>query len=375
MPRAVVSGPPSHNRHAWRPSRPQAEFIAALCAPEPSAEEFAGWCRRYAAGPVDDGVVELLPSALHRLLEMAPRAEITRRARAAYLENSTRNLVRVERLLAVVHQLQRVGISCVLLKGMAVAIRYYGSLGARGMGDVDLLVRPDDLTRTVDELARAGWRVDGQVSTRVLQASVARVQHAVALSAGPTHSLDLHWHLHPSVTPEVEEAIWSAVNTITFDRTRLQVLDPTDQIFHACCHAVQPTWGGSPRWMLDVHAVMRAEGSRVQWDRLVRLARHTHTAGRLQAAIAALDSVMFTGMPPAARQALAEAHPSRWERDEVGLSERTPPFGGLDRLWWHYYLFRRLRLHDAMWSRLPIPLGFVDYLRVKRRVHRVSTPT
>lgn len=351
----------------WCPPPAQADFIAAVCAPA-GGTTLEDWCTRHASRPIDDGVLALLPFAFDRLLEIAPGAEVTRRAQALYLENSRLNLVRVGRLLAVLRLLGDACIPSVVLKGMALAIRYHHNFGARAMGDVDLLVRPRDRVRAVDLLARAGWTVDGALSTALIRDAVARVQHAVAFSAPPAHSLDLHWHLHQFMTPEVDDALWDAVEPIDFEGATVHVLGPTDQIFHACCHATQPAGTVSPRWMLDVHAILRAEGPRVQWSRLVSTARLTHASVRLEAALAALDGVTSTGMPLSARRALAESHPARWERGELALFERMPPFTGRDRFRWHWYGFRRLRLQDAAWCRLPVPLGFLDYVRLKRRI-------
>jgi hypothetical protein len=357
----------------WRPSPAQAEFIAAVCAPEGSAAGLESWCSRYATGAIDDGVAALLPFAYDRLVEIAPDAGITRRAHTIHLENSRLNLMRLARVLTVVRGLAEAGIPCLVLKGMALAVRYHASLGARAMGDVDLLVRPRDRMRAVDLLARLGWTLDAGTSTAFFHAVIARVQHAAAFSAGPPHSLDLHWHLHQFVTPQIEDALWDARETIIYDRTELHVLGPTDQIFHACCHAVQPAWKRSPRWMLDVHAILRADGPRVQWDRLVSTAQLTYTSVRLREAIGALDAVMHTGMPAPARRALAEARPRRWERRELALFEGVSPLAGWDRFRWHWNGFRRLRLQDAAWSEQPALLGFLDYWRLKRGIRKAAS--
>jgi hypothetical protein len=50
------------------------------------------------------------------------------------------------------------GIACAPLRGPALAERLYGNGGTRPMGDLDLLVRRDDVERVRDQLAARGFR-------------------------------------------------------------------------------------------------------------------------------------------------------------------------------------------------------------------------
>ena len=51
---------------------------------------------------------------------------------------------------------QTLGVDVVLLKGLALTLRYYQSHGARPMEDFDVLVRLSDLERVIDALAGGG---------------------------------------------------------------------------------------------------------------------------------------------------------------------------------------------------------------------------
>jgi len=342
--------------------------LTALVAAPADSGPLVGWSRHAAAAGIDPDVAGLLPFALGPLRDIDPNAAVSQRALAAYSENSRLNLLRVGRLLAVLGHFHEAGIQTVVLKGAAQVLRYYGNYGMRAMADVDVLVRPSDVRRAVALLSTLGWTASGGGHPAGLRRQM-RVHHAHAFRAEPPHNLDLHWRVLNITTPEVEEMFWAEVETLDIDSTRVLVLSPTDQIFHICLHALQPNWASSPRWLLDVLAILDAHGPRVQWDRLVDLARRTETTRRLHLAAIELTRVLEGRIPACVLDQLAATDVPAWHRRELAVLLRAPLKAG-DLLRWHWYTFRRLRPHDAGWRLQPMPVGFADYLRLKLLVRR-----
>lgn len=355
----------------WRPTAAQAELIAALCGPGAAAHQrLEAWLRRQdlrSGQPGDDGLTGLLPFAYGRLLEIDRDAGVTRRAHAVTMANAQVNLLRAGGLFTVLDRFDEAGIPAVVLKGMAFALRCDGQFGRRAMADVDILVRPADVSRAAGLLHELGWAGAGGFSASLLR-DLMRVHHARPYSSGPAHSLDLHWRSLAASTYAADQRFWDATATIDVGHRRVRVLDPSDEVFHVCCHAVQPTWAPSPRWMLDVHAVLEALGHEVRWGRIVETAAATRTTGRLRAALAAVEEVMPGLVPSSVGEELRRLNVPPWEGRELRLFERMPPFSDLDRLRWHWYAFRRLREEDSVWRRWPPLAGFLDYLRLKRRL-------
>ena len=212
--------------------------------------------------------------------------DIVQKAKAAYLETSWQNLARVARLLVVLRRFEEAGIPAVLLKGAALALRYYRNFGMRSMADIDLLVHPADVRRAAALLADLGWIASGVARSDLLPTKM-RVLHAWPFEAAPLHSLDLHWTLNVR-SPEVDEMLWAATETFEVESTMVRALSPADQVLHVCTHAVQPTWSPSSRWIVDVLTVLDAPGTRIDWARMVDVARRTNATVRLQAALVEL---------------------------------------------------------------------------------------
>jgi len=70
-----------------------------------------------------------------------------------YSRISSGNKIKFEKLRAVLSQMQKERINCILLKGADLIPRLYGVLGLRAMVDVDLLVHDEDLP-AIDRLLR-----------------------------------------------------------------------------------------------------------------------------------------------------------------------------------------------------------------------------
>src|SRR2546422_6572080 len=80
-----------------------------------------------------------------------------------YSRISSGNKSKFEKLSAVLSQMQKAGIDCILLKGADLIPRLYGVLGARPLGDADLLVHESDLPAIDHLLTHLGYRplIDG----------------------------------------------------------------------------------------------------------------------------------------------------------------------------------------------------------------------
>jgi hypothetical protein len=254
--------------------------------------------------------------------------DIAQEAKAAYLETSWQNLARVARLLVVLRRFEEAGIPAVLLKGVVLALRYYRNFGMRSMADIDLLVHPADVRRAAALLADLGWTASGVARSDLLPAKM-RVLHAWPFEAAPLHSLDLHWTLNVR-SPEVDAMFWAASETFEVESTTVRALSPADQVLHVCTHAVQPTWSPSPRWIVDVIAVLDAPDARVDWARMVDVARRTNATVRLHAALVELMPYASGRVPASVVDGLSSAAAPRWEQRELALFSRIPPFRKLE---------------------------------------------
>ena len=134
-------------------------------------------------------------------------------------------------LTELLNALAAAGIKVVVLKGTALAYRYYSNPAARARGDSDLLIAPEALAKARHVLREQGFtpffEADADPSLRLQE------PWSLSLPEGSKHEIDLHW---------------SALNTPALDR-----LIPVETALSQA-HALPAL--GPAAWMLPPHLAL-----------------------------------------------------------------------------------------------------------------------
>jgi len=147
--------------------------------------------------------------------------------------------LRIERMLVQCDEiLARAGIESRLLKGPAVAHRFYDDPALRSFGDGDVLVRGGDVDAAVEILRREGMHRRFRAPRSSFDR---RFVKAISLVADDGLELDLHRALTPGpfgVLFDVEEIFEAAPDHVDLGGHRMHCLAPELAFVHACAHAV-----------------------------------------------------------------------------------------------------------------------------------------
>lgn len=132
-------------------------------------------------------------------------------------------------------------VPAIAIKGPALAIAAYGDLAMRVFGDLDFMVRLEDLPRAVAALERVGYS--------------SPAYHADAIESGffpdvaldfarPDSVVDLQWRLSPSYFPfaPAGDQVWNRTAEIEMLGRRVRVLGPADSILFQACHGSKHGW-------------------------------------------------------------------------------------------------------------------------------------
>lgn len=292
--------------------------------------------------------------------------------------------------LDLVAVLERAGICTVLLKGVALSQRAFGSPLLRGAVDIDLLVRPQDVGAAWQALARAGLR---QVTppTPLEGARLALFCRAAKDSlhrypvGGPV--LELHWRLsdelaEPLMPPD------AALTMIALAPGRsVRVLDDPTLFLYLCTHGAAHGWARI-KWLADVAALLHhsPDGGHALWQ-------HAAAKGGTIAAGSAviLAQELFGLAPPSgfrrprgvriavllwlarriqrAGQGARELEPTPWRGWAEMLAKMLVAAGWRQRL----SVLRRIGLASEDIARVPLPdplIWLYPVLRVPLLVYR-----
>lgn len=245
------------------------------------------------------------------------------------------------------------GIPLLTYKGPALAHRYYGSVALRRFGDVDLLVRRDDLERARDLLEEHGY-----VPLRSLSEDQEDTWHDAQLGYELHHEakgvvVELHWALlNRTLTFRLTpEAVWARAHTVRFGSTMVRVLAPDDLLLYLCAHGTKHHWSRL-LWVCDVAQVLRGHPDR-DWTALLRRARSLGSLRTLLLGVALAERWLGEELPPVVREEIAarpavdrlvEEVEARW----FGTTEGLVRPAGWATFWFAFRTHQRLRDNVAL---------------------------
>lgn len=158
-------------------------------------------------------------------------------------------------LATALDALDRAGVRALAFKGLALALQAHGDIAARGAGDLDLLVAPEDVERAHAALVSASWShdpVSPEPGPSWAWRNLRRTGYEVTL-VGQASTIDLHWHLSPSPgTFPPFETLWQRRSLVRVRDREVPTLGPYDALAHSAGHAAKDEWAWL-RSLVDVH--------------------------------------------------------------------------------------------------------------------------
>lgn len=272
-------------------------------------------------------------------------------------------------------------IEWVVLKGLPLARRVYGSISRRFSVDNDILVRRSDVSRAFSLLTKIGYQ---SAPGRSLDADLATTfQHPmrVEFQSGLRVRLELHWNAFPPhLYPVPEELLWAHLESSSVNDLELRVFDAELTLLHLASHFVQHRCSES-RILEDVGRALTIWEGRLNRVVLKRLAGETGTASAFALVSRAAWALGLTAARPWVSDGRAElvfrllsreglgdcGQPSYWR---MGLSLLLAAPGHLPGALKH-----ELFPHESVLSRIygrPVPKR--PYALHLRRLARLLSP-
>ncbi|HEX5241731.1 MAG TPA: nucleotidyltransferase family protein, partial [Tepidisphaeraceae bacterium] len=172
-----------------------------------------------------------------------------------YRHNAARALQLSHALSNLLDKLSR-QIDVIPFKGLLLAAGAYGGVSLREAGDLDLLVKQQDIVRAADLLASLGHRPIFPTSTPREAAFLQRLagerraqylrRHCEHhLVSGPTQiNVDLHWAIAlREFSLQIDtDALWRRARTISFHGCPTLAMCPEDKLLVLCINGAKDCW-------------------------------------------------------------------------------------------------------------------------------------
>jgi hypothetical protein len=190
------------------------------------------------------------------------------------------------------------------------------------MGDVDLLLREQDVPEALHTLRTAGYEI---IPPRAYRCEVT-VRRPGRIQA----PIEVHWGLFVQFYYQYAlpmDWFWATSRPLDVGDRSSRMLGPEAQILHLCGHLLLHHGHGSePRllWLYDLAAVIARYQHHVDWDTLLARAGSCDLVVPLQRYLPRLHQAWRAPVPPALLPALAALEPSPKERRIVERLDRAP---------------------------------------------------
>jgi hypothetical protein len=172
-------------------------------------------------------------------------------------------------LVRINRRLRAYGIDIIPLKGGCLSQRLYGSPGVRASGDIDILIRPENLSAADRVLAELGYRNIYDLTERQTAAFRVRSHHVNYFRKESGQHLELHWRTHFRTPGEMEE-FWRGRKTVEIMGEPFAFLEDPILFLFLCDHGARHAWFRM-KWLGDI-AMMLANESIRDWDAVLTLA-------------------------------------------------------------------------------------------------------
>jgi hypothetical protein len=247
---------------------------------------------------------------------------------AASLPSVALDQARTVRLRTILHnlsahaELRRIGavlharaIPVAPLKGTHVAERLYGSLGARQVGDIDILVPEPQLTEARAVLRELGYAPASGVTRGIAEHPFHGVPW-VRQGGSTRFVVELHWGLSDPrfVTIDCEQ-LWQRIRAASSDREPLRPLPAEETLVFLALHLPKHNIG-LLRLLGDIDRLVRREGSSLDWAFALELSRRWSVSAHLYFTLRWAHLLFGTPIPPGVLNQLA---PPAWQRGLVEL--------------------------------------------------------
>jgi hypothetical protein len=224
------------------------------------------------------------------------------------------------------------------------------------MGDLDILVHPEDMQKAIRRLLAGGYHV--------ATPPWVNVGSDVELSArGRMATLEVHWGLTPAGKKHyipIEDA-WKTVVAVRIAGTTALALAPEELLLYLCYHAAtKHLYMQGLRSLVDVDQTLRHYGNSLRWDRAAELARAWGLARAVRLTLYLCRQYLDTPVPDFAvdktargvNAALVQEAIARMSMQESALDVASSKLYGVrgERWLWH-----RLKVLVREAFRLPSP--------------------
>jgi len=204
-----------------------------------------------------------------------------------YFQNTQHNLLLVSRLVQLIQLLHEAGMESVPLKGMLLSKELYDSYAIRQGGDIDILIRPEDVALFVEILKEHGYQLMYPYSMNQLIALsiISREKDIKMIEPKGNIIVEIHWRVssHELIRRSEAESIWQNLEETTLQDVGTKIFNQESMLMFLCFHAFNHQWNWVFHlWEIDQYVRKHPD---LDWDWILN---HVHNFGGINVLLLSL---------------------------------------------------------------------------------------
>lgn len=302
-------------------------------------------------------VHEVLPLIAKNLLVYSPNSlppavmgELKQRAHHI----AHRNLRLTRELIRLKQTGEAEGLPALAFKGPVLAQAVYGDLALRQFGDLDLLIRPQDVLAVSAQLHAAGYKSRYALPPD-LQRKVMRWENEVHFFHPEKRLyIDIHWQLFRPVYNRLcdDGGLWERAQNITLAGAQVKCLGWEDLLLFLCVHGAKHEWMRL-KWVCDIAELVANHHELIDWEALFVRAANLGSDRMLVFGLRLANQLLGVSLPALGQEAITN---DAWLDPLLNLTKDKLSAAGI----------QREANHGPILALLPLRLmtGWPDRLRM-----------
>jgi hypothetical protein len=198
-------------------------------------------------------------------------ASLQERVHQECLSITARNLALAGELRKLLRTFRDQRVPCLPLRGLALSERLYGDIPPRPMGDIDLLVRKEDLSRIQGLMRELGF---SEMDRRPGFAAAFSYTFKFFVERSLMVIVEPHWAIaYPPFTDRLDmEAVWDRCVPARVVGEETLSLGREDLLVHLCLHMIHRD--DAPfLWVCELDRYLRQESDAMRWELVLSVSR------------------------------------------------------------------------------------------------------
>jgi hypothetical protein len=240
------------------------------------------------------GVISLLASSIARVEQDLVPPEFAQKIRQLHRAQVLSALQMTAELFRLVDQFRDAGLDIVIVKGPILALRAYGDTGGRRYGDLDFIVRQEDVLRATEIMISAGYRPE--IPVEAISPHKIPGQYVFARIAAPL-LVELHTERTMRYFPRglPIEDFFARRQSVRADGHQVPALATEDELLLICIHGAKHLWDRLSM-VADVAALITRQ-SPLDWARAFATARAVGAERMLHTGLLLAGNLLSAPLP------------------------------------------------------------------------------